>query len=222
VTLQDHIVRSGLPGDQITRALLYLGDTANLLAGKPTMHRVAGSKFNRLSAKSWPPVQAVLDQHPMILFLSVFNDSAESTPQGTIIAPGVLVVRGPQPPAPIVASAPIEAPSAATLVVIALAVLLFFAGAGLGWTASLVPTGWLERVAVAPAFGVAVLSVAGVAADRLGVRLLGSAGVGVTALAAALGWSPLVVRRLFAGRGSHGIDPPDVGGEVDDPEVDDP
>jgi hypothetical protein len=223
VTLQDHIVRSGLPGDQVTRALLYLGDTENLLAGKPTMHRVAGSKFNRLSAKSWPAVEAVLDQHPMILFLSAFNDSAESTPQGTSIAPGVLVVRGPQPPDPIVVSAPIEAPSAPTLIVIALAVLLFFAAAGLGWTASLVPTGWLERVAVAPAFGVAALCVAGVAADGLGLSLLGPAGVGVSALAAAVGWSPLVVRRFHAGPGGDGIDRPDEEEkEVDGPEVDTP
>jgi hypothetical protein len=208
VTLQDHIVRSGLPGDQVTRALLYLGDTSNLLAGKPTMHRVAGSKFNRLSEKSWPAVQAVLDQHPMILFLSAFNDSAESTPQGTVIAPGVLVVRGPQPPAPIVASAPVEAPSAPALVGIALAVLLFFVTVGLGWTASLVPTGWLERVAVAPAFGIAALCLAGVAADRLGLGLLGPAGAGVSALAAALGWSPLVVRRFLAARARGRVDGP--------------
>jgi hypothetical protein len=212
VMLQDHIIRSALPGDQIARALLYLGDTANLLAGKPTMHRVEGSKFNRLSEKSWPAVQAVLDQQPLILFLSAFNDSAESTPQGSVIAPGVLVVRGPQPPVPIVASAPIEAPSPPALVGIALAVLVFFVAAGLGWTASLVPTGWLERVAVAPAFGIAVLCVVGVAADRLGLSLLGATGIGVSAVAAAIGWSPFAVRRFLAKRGAAG----DVDGAADD------
>jgi hypothetical protein len=205
VGLEDHIVRSALPGDQIARALLYLGDTENLLAGKPTVHRVAESRFNRGSRLSWPAVQAVLDQQPMILFLSAFNDSAESTPQGSSIAPGVLVVRGPQPTVPIVASAPIEAPSAPALVGIALAVLLFFVAAGLGWTASLVPTGWLERVAVAPAFGIAALCVAGVAADRLGLGLLGPSGVGVSALAAALGWSPLAVRLFLARRAKEEV-----------------
>jgi hypothetical protein len=205
VMLQDHIIRSGLPGGQITRALLYLGDTENLLAGKQTLHRVAGSKFNRLSEKSWPAVQAVLDQQPMILLLSSFNDVA-STPQGWSLAPGVWVVRGPRPTVPIAVSAPLEAPSGPALVGIALGVLFFFVVAGVGWTASLVPTGWLERLAVAPAFGIAALCVAGVAADRLGFSLIGPAGIGVSALAAALGWSPLAVRRFLTGRDTDRVD----------------
>lgn len=199
VTLADHIIRAGLPGDQIPRALLYLGDTANLLAGRPTEHRDAGSKFNFSSRKTWPAVQAVLDQRPIILLLSTFNDLEGPTPQGWSVAPGVWVVRGPQPPVPIAESSPVEAPSPPALVGSALAVLLFFVAVGLGWTASLVPTGWLERVAVAPAFGIAVLCLAGVAADRLGLGLLGPTGVAVSVLAGALGWAPLAVRR-FVGR----------------------
>lgn len=204
--LQDHIIRSALPGDQITRALLYLGDTGNLLAGQPTVKGGAKSRFNDASRASWPAVQAVLDREPMILFLSTFNASIGPPPEGWSLAPGVWVVRGPQPTVPIPAAAPIVAPSAPALVGIALAVLSFLVAVGLGWAASLVPTGWLERVAVAPAFGIAALAIVGVVADRLGLRLLGPTGMGVSAFAAGLGWSPLAVRRFLARRARDGID----------------
>jgi hypothetical protein len=207
VALVDHIVRSALPGDQITRALIYLGDTKNLLAGQPTLKQDTGSKFNGASLKSWPAVEAALPQQPMILFLSTLNPYVEP-PDGFALESGVLVVRGPQPAAPIVPSDLIESPSAPVLVATALAVLLFFAGAGLGWTASLVPTGWLERVAVAPAFGIASLSLVGVAADRLGLRLLGPTGIALWVVAAALGWSPIAVRWIRARRaGDRSEDP---------------
>jgi hypothetical protein len=45
-----------------------------------------------------------------------------------------------------------------------------------------------------------------VAADRLGLSLLGPAGIGVSALAAAPGWSPLVVRRFLTGRDTDRVD----------------
>jgi hypothetical protein len=211
VALADHIVRSALPSDQITRALIYLGDTENLLAGQPTLKQDDGSKFNGASEKSWPAVEAVLPQQPMIVYLSTLNPYVQPPP-GWSLEPGVLVVRGPQPAAPIAPSDPIESPSAPALVGTALAVLLFFAGAGLGWTASLVPTGWLERVAVAPAFGIAALSVVGVAADRLGLGLLGPTGVALWVVAAALGWSPIAVRWILARRaGDRSEDPASSG-----------
>jgi hypothetical protein len=199
VALEDHIIRSELPGDQITRSLIYLGTTENLLAGKQTLKR-QDSRFDVSSQKAWPAVQAVLGQQPAIIFLSTFNTRAKVQPQGWDLAPGVRVVRGIRPPVPVVASAPIVGPSGPALVGIALAVLLFFAVVGLGWTASLVPTGWLERVSVAPAFGVAALAAFGVLADRLGFRLLGTTGVGIVVAAAVLGWVPFAVRRWRAGR----------------------
>jgi hypothetical protein len=199
VALEDHIVRSELPGDQVTRALIYLGTTGNLLAGRPTLKR-QDSRFDVASQKAWPAVRDVLGQQPAIIFLSTFNTHAGAPPQGWDLAPGVRVVRGTRPPVPVVVSAPIVGPSGPALVGIAVAVLLFFAVVGLGWTASLVPTGWLERVSVAPAFGIAALAAFGVLADRLGFSLLGGTGTGTVVLAALLGWVPFAVRQWRGGR----------------------
>ena len=60
---------------------------------------------------------------------------------------------------------------------------------GSGWSVSLVESDWLERTALAPAFGIAALVVGGVIADRLGLGLTGGPAVGLVVVVAALGWA---------------------------------
>jgi hypothetical protein len=59
-------------------------------------------------------------------------------------------------------------------------------------------------VALAPAFGIATLSLAGVVADRVGVLASGPPGIAVAAITAATGWSILALRRLRASRPGAG------------------
>jgi hypothetical protein len=49
--------------------------------------------------------------------------------------------------------------------------------------------GWLERAAVAPAFGIAVVALGGVVGDRLGVGLEGAPAVALLAVIAVAGWA---------------------------------
>jgi hypothetical protein len=67
---------------------------------------------------------------------------------------------------------PLESSSPVGVVVATLAVLALLGAAGYGWATLALGRG-LSSIALAPAFGVAALVLAGVAADRLGIRLGG-------------------------------------------------
>jgi hypothetical protein len=89
-----------------------------------------------------------------------------------------------------------DPPRNASLVGLAVLTLLGLSAAGVGWSGSLLPAGWLERVACAPAFGIASLALGGYEADRLGFRLTGASGVGVALAVTVLGFVPLAVRAV--------------------------
>jgi hypothetical protein len=79
-------------------------------------------------------------------------------------------------------------PSPLRLAVIAAAFLLLLELVGVGWATASVPAGMLERAALAPAFGVAAVVIAGVVADRLGVPLNGVPAAIVVIVIGAAGW----------------------------------
>ncbi len=109
---------------------------------------------------------------------------------------------------------PLE-PSSPSQVVLASVVLLLLAGAaGFGWTR------WAgldlpAAVAVAPAVGVAVLAIAGVASEPLGLPLSGSVGPTICALlAGGIGYVLLILRPATIPPPSPSVDE-QPGGEHD-------
>jgi hypothetical protein len=198
-TLAFHVIRTAIAPDDIRRTLEYLGTSENFLAGRPTL-RPQPPTFNQASLQHWPSVRAVLDEHPIALLLSTFNRGfaqvADAHPDWRI-APGVLVVQGPRPPGPYPPRVAVPAPlSPGALEALWLAFLAVLALAGGGWAAASVRSG-LAAAALAPAFGIAAIVLAGIVADRLGVRLAGGGGTALIATIAALGWAvfALSVRR---------------------------
>jgi len=175
---------------------VYLGTAPNFLAGKPSVGD--DPLFNETSATLWDSVKGVAAGDPVIVVMKAFTTqfgSFVSSHPGARVAPGVAILNGPLPPGGRMPLARLpDPPRNGTLVALALATLLSLAVAGLGWSASLLPTGWVERVACAPTFGIATLALGGYGADRVGVSLTGGQGVVVALAVAALGWVPLAIR----------------------------
>jgi hypothetical protein len=123
-----------------------------------------------------------------VLLLSAANRE-KSAHLGRPIAPGVRLVAGPEPSGdvdPIVFS-----PTPIELGGLSVAVLLLLVVAGYGWARSLVPGPLVDRLALAPAFGLGVLVLVGMVLDALGLHPGGHAGVLAPVLSTCLGWLPM-------------------------------
>jgi len=194
-----HVIRSGLPASEIARTLVYLGDPGDFLAGRPTL-RPSPPTFDESSLQHWPSVRAVLDEHPIALMMPSLNRgfaAAVRAHPDWLVAPGLVVIEGPRATA-LTGSAPtVPAPlGGVKLALLTAAFLLTLAVLGSGWSVSLVEADWLERTALAPAFGIAALVVGGVIADRLGLGLTGGPAVGLVLVVAALGWAAVSAVRV--------------------------
>jgi hypothetical protein len=155
--------------------------------------------FNQASLQHWPSVRAALDRHPIALMLRSLDrgfDQAIAAHPDWQVSPDLAVVQGPAVAsvAPVTDAVPTPL-SPVQLGLVAAAFLLLLALAGGGWAAALVDAGWLERAALAPAFGIATLVIGGVLADRLGVSLTGPAAEVVAAGVATAGWVWFGLRR---------------------------
>jgi hypothetical protein len=192
VNLPFRIIRSALPGDVVRRTYVYLGDVDALLAGRPTLIPGDPTDFGELSQTFLDGVRPVLDEHPMVLVLRrfdrQFNRSAADAPD-RVIDNDLLVVRGPLPDHSIAPPPPRRPHSnwwLAGTTALALAILLL---AGSGWSMALLPGNTAISVALAPAFGIATLVLAGVIEGRLGFSLGGAAGICVMTVTTAAGWA---------------------------------
>ena len=158
------------------------GASADLLAGRPPSFGQADD-----IQRSWEGVKDLLHEDYVAIWLSSLNRLADAPAGARAVAPGVMVIRGPDPTVAQRLSVS-DGPSQGELIragVTALAILLIV---GLGWSAALVDAGWLARLGLAPAFGVAVLVLGGVIGARVGWSLVGAAGSVLFAALAMSGW----------------------------------
>jgi hypothetical protein len=197
VNLFHRVIRAGLPGDQIPRTYVYLGDPRALLAGRPTTDR--GERYEALSQHFFIGVRPALDDHPIVVVLHSFDPFFDQyTTLGEPITEDILVIDGPPPSAPLATPSPPTAKSGPTVAGLAASVLVLLAGVGLGWSAWLVPGSWHVKAALAPAFGISLLVILGVVVGRLGFSLTGGPAITVIALAGTGGWIPLLARGVRA------------------------
>ncbi|MGH2724171.1 MAG: hypothetical protein ACRDI0_07870 [Actinomycetota bacterium] len=188
------VIRSALPSDQIALAHVYLGDPADLLAGRPSLRD--NRRYDLASMTHWAVVRPLLADDPAILLLAGFNHGLPELgrPEGDQLAYGVTVLRGP----PVTALRPLPSapspPPVSTLVGRSVAVLAVLWLVGLGWSMALVPGGLLARGALAPVLGLSVLVIAGTLAGRLSLDAPGARPwIGVAVAVA--GWAWPVARR---------------------------
>jgi hypothetical protein len=187
--LMGHEIRAAIPADRIRHTYVFVGSAEDFLARRAEPDPVSALYLRRMGS--------VFDQRPVAVITSSYNDTffgqwARAHP-GSKIDPDVAVVQGP----PVPAKVPARAAGASTAVVpsvwsfglTAVGALLVLGLSGLGWALA-VPRRWagpFEVIALAPAFGVAALTLGGVVADRLGFRPGGLSGALVPAAVAVAG-----------------------------------
>jgi hypothetical protein len=187
-----HVIRTGLAPEDIPRTYEYLGTPMSFLAGKPTLRqRPAG--FDDASLRLWPSVRSVLDRRPIALMMRAFDRAFAATVAAHpdwLVAPGLAVVQGPRPAGEYPPLQPVPAPLPGPwLAVLWAAFLGTLTIVGAGWAATFVRAGWIERIALAPGFGIGAIVLGGTFADRFGLRLAGVGGVLVVLMVAACGWA---------------------------------
>jgi hypothetical protein len=187
------VVKALLPPEQVPRTHRYVGSPADYLAripSRPLGEGLPPGETDRPDPMLWgnagspEPVAVVLRRYNP----AGFEEASEGSPQ-RVIAPGVLVLQGPEPSGPILAG---PLPAASTdvghlLWVAALSVAVLFAVGG-GWAVALLPADATLRVTMTPALGAAAVSSVALAWDRAGMGFGGWASVVPLLLAGVLGW----------------------------------
>jgi hypothetical protein len=187
-------IRAALPGEDAGRTYVYLGDPQDALLAKPSIR--GDPRFDVVSRRFWPGIRPILSSNPVILTLAPYNqhflDIAHQHPDWEVAA-GLLVIKGPRPTG-LTASPLPKPPTIARLAWRVVIVVGALGVIGMGWSASLTPSVWPARAAVAPGFGVAVLVLASFLADKVGFRVSGGTGIAIALLTTALGWLPFALR----------------------------
>ena len=170
-THAENVIRATLPLDRVADAYVYVGDSANLRLDRPTVR--GHIQYDTLS-------RALLSQIPpgprAIFVVKDLNRVPEALSDPTLFrwTPGVTSsVPGPRDLAPLADELTPSSPAQITLASAGILALLLLAG--LGWSLwAFGPS--LEAVALAPALGAAMLAITGLATERSGIPITGSAG----------------------------------------------
>lgn len=199
-------IRAFAPGAEAPDVATYLGDPANLLAGRVT-HRPDVPGYDAAADVYWASLRPWLTPDTVVLVLAPFYDRYHALLKvhpGAEIAPGVMLLRGPPPAPGFAPPPPLRAPSPSDLyrwIALSFAVLGL---AGLGWAVALLRTGWADRVAFAPALGLAALVIAAFVLGYARVLVSGPAGRTMFWAVAAAGWLAAAARWGFGRLRSRG------------------
>ena len=187
-------------GSLIPNIDVYVGDVPHLLAGGPTPFPDSAG-FTTVSQQLWTRLQHKMGPDAVVLLLKSYDQKGYAKLRGqgigTSLGDGVLLVQGPQPPAGFGPAPHLDPPSLGLLArntALAFLVLLLV---GIGWSTALLPgLDLIERVALAPAFGMSTLVAVGAEAGLLGAIVSGVLGLVLAVLVALAGWGVAVLRRL--------------------------
>ena len=188
---QAYVIAANLPPERTEQAHFYVGDPERYLEGKPT-YRPGNPAYNVMSALLWRDIRPLFPKRPVALTLAAYNpqylETVEEHPELRTIN-NTMVLNGPPPPR---RTLRLSLPRSGPLRILAFqfATLLVLGLAVVGWAIALMPRGVRSReaFAVAPAFGIAFIVLAGLVVDRLGIRLTGLAAIATPLLVATVGW----------------------------------
>lgn len=203
VALMAHTIRAAVPPERIPHVYLYVGSPDVFLEGRPdVLHD--GSEHDGVAWRYFRDLRPLVAAgDPVAVITPAFNirhyAAWVSEHRGSIVAPGVSVVSGPLPDREVPeAATPVGPLSSVVLTFLSGVVLLVLFLAGLGWSLALHrergPGGRFAALAMAPAVAVAAVVLAGLAVDRLGLRLTEGAGAAVIPVVAVAGWIAAGIR----------------------------
>ncbi len=194
-----YMLRSVLPAGRVPNTYVYVGNPERYLAGRPT-YRPHPATYDANVNRFWPTVQALLPRHPVALLLASYNPlygvMAERHPDW-VVGTDVLVLSGPRPASPVASPGiPTGPRTLAAGVAAGGGTLVILTLIGLGWVIALMPRTLcpFERLALAPAVGIAFLILGGIAGDAVGLRLVGVAGASIPIGAGLLGYAAARLR----------------------------
>ena len=181
-----NVIRAALPPERIGDTYLFVGGPEDVLAGRPGT-RSEDPEYRGISEAYLERVRPLLDE-AAILVLAPFNPQGfpDALRLGTAVAEDAVILRAPgevRPGGGEDGAVGISPGAWAGLALLAAIVLALLGG---GWAAWGLPgTGPLPALATAPAAGLGVLILGGLAADRLSLPLAhgGAAVAGTLALA---------------------------------------
>lgn len=198
-------IRAFAPGAEASRIATYLGYPGDLLMGRATRDPALPG-FDPISMRYWHSLQDWLHADPVVMVLAPYHDRYQklrTAHPGAEIAPGVMLLRGPPPVSGFVPPAALSPPGAGRLIGWTAAAFAMLLLAGIGWTWALLRLPWDERVALAPAVGMAALVLAAFVLGMRGVALSGASGRWVAVGVTAAGWAAGLLRWALASRGTR-------------------
>jgi hypothetical protein len=179
------VIKATLPGSEIHRLARYYGSPADYLAGVPS-----GLRGDFLAGEGAPSTDP---QDQVAIVLSRFNASGFEDEKlrhpDREIEPGVLVLRGPVPSEALPAGdVPLARTGSRNLVRLSVLILFVLYVSGGGWALGLLPPDPVIRAGLAPALGIATITLVALLWDRVGLSLVGSMSLGPVAVAGLAGW----------------------------------
>jgi hypothetical protein len=195
-------IRAFAPGAEALRIATYLGYPDELLAGRATRDPSLPG-FDPIALQYWHSLQVWLNADPVVLVLAPYHDHYRtllSAHPDAEIAPGVMVLRGPPPATGFAPPAALSPPGAGRLIGWTAAAFALLVVAGIGWAWALLRLPWDDRVALAPAIGMAALVLAAFVLGMRGVSLSGASGRWIAVGVSAAGWVVGILRWLITRR----------------------
>ena len=179
-------LRQQVPPGRLLDVHLFPGTPADLIARRPTL--TGRIEHDRLTTEYWPGIQKALGRRPVAVVLEAFDrlryrEAHQHRPSGAQAAafnpaPGLIVLPG------FTGSPPVHGlPAALTEIgsgpfspwlplLLTPLVVVAFTGIGWGWARLALPSSDpVNRLALAPAFGIAAFGVASMIVDLSGLRL---------------------------------------------------
>jgi hypothetical protein len=166
VTRFGNVIRMGLPPERIADSHLTVGSPEDFLAGRPS---VTGDPEHDRIARVYFREAIPVSDGAAVVVLELFNPEGyeEAVRRGDQIAPGVVLLRGPEVRPTMVPSSVADTElGGVELVMLSVGGLILLAALGLGWAR------WtLERplaaVALSPTAGLGIAVIAGFVVDRV-------------------------------------------------------
>jgi hypothetical protein len=153
--------------------------------------------FRRRFTSKYPP-------DTIAVYLAGYSGQAPLA--GTALGPGVTLLAGPEPPRRL-SPTPVEPTDAGELIRLTVVSVLTVLVVGLGWTLCTTGLPVFAAVCLSPAIGMAVLSIGGLVAGRLGLPLGRGGGVIAALVIGMLGWIAFVASSLLRRPSSLDDDP---------------
>ena len=195
----DRVFRAAMPSTLISKTHVYVGELDDLLEARP-LSDPSRPRLAELSSTwwdlAWPEPDAVIDSDPVVIRV---DDASSSDAASLPIGAGLTVLRGPPPSTDLAPLDPIDV-SWTRAMTWTLLVLLLLGAVGYGWTRALIDVSRSVAIALSPACGVAVLSLVGVIAARLGMPMRGWTAGATVLVASGAGLGLMAARSAGLGR----------------------